>query len=559
MEYKFVSDIYKEINCFLRVRKGVKSTQVILKNDKGEIIQSKELLEGQATWIKWELTEKSQYLIELDNVEIGEIYLSECPNIIQKSISYLVENPKTTELIAPNLQKWYDVPEREQYHFTPFKNWMNDPNGLCFYQGFYHMFYQKNPFDQVWGNMYWGHALSKDLMHWRHLPVAFEPQEDIIRNTEKLGGAFSGSICEIDNKLVAFFTRDSELKNGKGRVEQYQVRAESKDSIHFDKEKIIIPSFSVLNASHNFRDPKITYIDGSWYIVLGSQIDGKAAILLYKSYDLETWNYLHPLLIEEEPEVEAFECPDFFYLDGKYVAVGAWMSYKDKYGRFNPTRYYIGDFVNEKYTVEESGFCDFGCDYYAIQSFYGTERRISMGWITDWYNRQKPYTNGSKGSMSLPRELHIIDNHLYQQPAEEIYSMIDKKVVEVSAKNISLDCIDGNAFLVQIEFEEETDFNIVFARSEEREYSLMKKGERIEITGENSDVQYIAPIRQVQYLEIFVDRRMVEIFINHGECVGTKMIATNTKKGLLRTNFKSIYAVRCVKVSTLKSAWEEEL
>ena len=100
-----------------------------------------------------------------------------------------------------------DTPYREQYHFSPVVNWNNDPNGLCWFKGYYHLFYQMNPFGQEWNNMYWGHAASKDLVHWTHLPVVLEPQEEILDNLAIKGGAFSGSALPVGDEVYFYLTR----------------------------------------------------------------------------------------------------------------------------------------------------------------------------------------------------------------------------------------------------------------------------------------------------------------------------------------------------------------
>lgn len=556
MKLTFESNDYSMLECFVKGNEQLDCGTVSIYTEDGKAVESRQISCCQAECIRLSVKRYTTYVLIIENVKIGEIYLSNCPNIFSRGIQYLVPDEEQRKLICPDLGDWYDVIQKEQYHFSPFINWMNDPNGLCFYKGYYHMFYQKNPFEQIWGSMYWGHAVSRDLVHWVHLPIALEPQQEILKDGNIIGGAFSGSAYVKDGELKILFTRDLEDKNHEKSAKQWQVTVSGKDGIHFENEEEVVPAFSVEGASENFRDPKVTKINGSWYMVLGSQVNKKAAILLYKSEDLKEWKYLHPLIIEEDENIEAFECPDFFFLDGKYVVTGAWMSYKDEYGRFNPMRYYIGSFEEDVFEIESEGFCDFGCDYYATQSFFGCDRRINISWIPDWRMQQKEYKNGCKGSMSIPRELHIVNGSLIQKPIPEIYSLMQQELVCTKGKNIYLENVPGNTFYAKAEFEGETDFEIFFARREDREYSLKKAGNEIEIIGENGDARYITHISKVTAVEIFVDRRVVEVFINGGEAAGTKLILTNSKKGTFRAVFSKVQTVKEIKVAVMESVWK---
>ena len=135
------------------------------------------------------LPEKGTYRIRHKGIGLTQMYLSGGPDLMEWGIRFL--DPDSGDEME--LGKWYDTSVREQYHFNPFMNWVNDPNGLCWFKGYYHLFYQSNPFGQEWNDMYWGHAVSRDLVHWTHMPYVLEPQPDLWRDKEHKGGAFSGS------------------------------------------------------------------------------------------------------------------------------------------------------------------------------------------------------------------------------------------------------------------------------------------------------------------------------------------------------------------------------
>ena len=122
-------------------------------------------------WLKIPVERQSSYELTSRDAEISLAYLSGCENILEKGICFIEPADGGISLSSREAAAYYDTPYREQYHFAPWKNWMNDPNGLCWYQGYYHMYYQYNPHGQEWSNMYWGHAASPDLVHWTHLPV----------------------------------------------------------------------------------------------------------------------------------------------------------------------------------------------------------------------------------------------------------------------------------------------------------------------------------------------------------------------------------------------------
>lgn len=149
---------------------------------------------------------------------------------------------------------------RFQYHFEPKKGWMNDPNGLIYFRGQYHAFFQHNPYAPRWGKMHWGHAVSSDLIHWQELPIALYPDQAY----ENAGGCYSGSAVEKDGRLYLFYTSVSR------RWGQTQSMAYSDDGIHFTKYAANpVISENPLGYS-DFRDPKVTCIDGKYYMVVGT-------------------------------------------------------------------------------------------------------------------------------------------------------------------------------------------------------------------------------------------------------------------------------------------------
>ncbi|MDK2950241.1 MAG: beta-fructofuranosidase, partial [Thermotoga sp.] len=166
------------------------------------------------------------------------------------------------------------------YHFFPITGWMNDPNGLIHWKGKYHMFYQYNPKKPRWGNICWGHAVSDDLVHWRHLPVALYPKDET-------HGVFSGSAVEKDGKMVLVYTyfRDPEYNEGEKEVQCIATSEDGWNFVEYENNPVI--SKPPEEGIHAFRDPKVNRIGNKWRMVLGSGKDKRIGmVLLYTSEDL---------------------------------------------------------------------------------------------------------------------------------------------------------------------------------------------------------------------------------------------------------------------------------
>ena len=195
-------------------------------------------------------------------------YLSECDDLLDNGVRYVNMNPSDTDWPAqPTLEQIYNRFGRSGAHFEPFARWMNDPNGLCQFQGRYHLFFQLNPYGFGWDNMHWGHAVSRDLVHWTHLPVFLEPQPELHTDERIVGGAFSGSAVTVDehdnpvagneaNAIRLYLTRHLETRGDESSVTEYQTTCLCEDGVHVRVESPV-----ALRANddfgYDFRDPKV--------------------------------------------------------------------------------------------------------------------------------------------------------------------------------------------------------------------------------------------------------------------------------------------------------------
>ena len=350
---------------------------------------------------------------------------------------------------------------RQHYHFMAQTGWINDPNGLIYYKGKYHFFYQYNPYYGFWDYMHWGHAISDDMLHWEYLPLALAPSE--FYDDHFRGGCFSGSAIEHDGKLFLMFTGTT--NNGKG-FEQTQCIAYSEDGIHFEKYEgnPVLTAPDVI-PTYQFRDPKVWKHDGTYYMVCGASRDNKAQALLYRSKDMLHWEFFNVLAESRGEWGYMWECPDFYPMGDRYVLMFSPMGAGER-----TVVYLVGDFDYEtgKFNYHINGEIDWGFDYYAPQSFLTPDgRRIIVGWANawDWMPFWKDwgptYKEGWCGSYNIPREVRMKEDGTLQFiPIKEIESLrVDawnQETIIVSEKKTDIKAGDVISFewKMQINLEE---------------------------------------------------------------------------------------------------------
>lgn len=313
---------------------------------------------------------------------------------------------------------------RLKYHLMPEIGWMNDPNGMIFHKGIYHVFYQYNPYGtSPGGPMHWGHAISHDLVQFSNVEVALAPE------MEDESGIWSGG-AEINrqtDELVLFYTKHYEKEVRR----QTQNVAVSKDGIHFTKHiGSVIDDNQVPNhaSKTEFRDPNPVFINGAYYTLVGSRDrEERGQFLVYKSKNLEDFEY-HGTIGPNRYFGSMAECPDYFRLDDKDVLLFSVIGLQEEENRFlnpNASLYMIGslDLENNRYIIEHTGEIDRGHDFYAPQTLQDDkDRRIMMAWMSMW---DKDYhldihKHGWNGAMTFPRQLRIEKDELYQYPVDEI-------------------------------------------------------------------------------------------------------------------------------------------
>ncbi|GAB3893570.1 glycoside hydrolase family 32 protein [Spirosoma agri] len=457
----------------------------------------------------------------------------------------------------------YKQPYRPQYHFSTRANWINDPNGLVYYDGEYHLFYQYNPFDSHWGHMTWGHAISRDLVHWQELPPAIAEEGSTM--------IYSGS-CVVDKANTSGFGQAGQtpmvaIYTGAQPDKQSQHIAYSLDKGRTWTKYAGNPVID-LNRK-DFRDPKVFWYEPTqnWVMVVLLPTDRKA--LFYKSTNLKNWVKGGEFTATDTPAT-VWECPDLVEVPVDGTMERKWVLLLSM-GNNAPAggsgmQYYVGRFNGSTFINEsKSGdlrYVDWGKDYYAAITYNNLPRRgnrgaISIGWMNNLQYANDIPTTPFRGTMTLPRELRLakvqdpmVRYELRQQPIQELKPLLGTSFqwtgTDVAQLNESLasNNLTGDTYCLQLELEADKTGVGVRVKKEE---ALPGKGEETVIGYDPAKQQlyvdrsrsgqiafkkefsgrFTAPLKPQNgriSLQIWVDRSSVEVFGNNGEVTLTNQI-----------------------------------
>lgn len=474
---------------------------------------------------------------------------------------------------------------RPVYHHTPLYGWMNDPNGLVYKDGEYHLYFQYNPYGSRWGNMHWGHSVSKDLVHWEHLDPA------IARDT--LGQIFSGSVVVDANNsagygkdaLIAFYTSASD-EHG-----QIQCMAYSTDNgrtyTKYEKNPILTP----FDGLRDFRDPKVFWYEPAqkWYMIVSADKNMR----FYSSTDLKQWEYLSQFGEGYGVQPNQFECPDFIQLpvDGNKDNM-KWVMIVN----INPgcpfggsaTEYFVGTFDGKEFKCDNdksvTKWLDFGKDHYATVCFSNTgDRVIAVPWMSNWQYANVTPIRQYRGANALPRELSLYtkDGEVYMAAnavketeglrketrkvdnfsltgeqtvsdvvaAQECAFEVEMDVTPGKANTVGFDLMNAKGEKTKIYLDMKAG-RVVMDRTES---GLVAFGEKAEPHfKENHDrrktesVNYVndfalgtwAPLSlcegKTYHLNVFVDKCSVEIFVDGGRIAMTNLVFPTVPYNTLR-------------------------
>jgi len=332
-----------------------------------------------------------------------------------------IQNPAIEQAmaaVAAAVPKAQSDPRRPRYHFLPPANWMNDPNGTIYHNGFYHVFYQHNPYADHWDHMHWGHARSRDLVHWEHLPIALWPSQE-----QGEAHCFSGcaTVTEEGQPLLIYTSVAAGSREERPANEQWGALGDA-DWITWTKH----PQNPLLSLETHggpafggeWRDPYVFHADGRTLLVVAGAFEDTAAVALYEAQDgtLARWHYRKLLYTEPRRQTRFLECPNFFQVGDRWVLLTS---------PYRPVEYVTGDFDTDTltFTPQRRGVLDPGYNELATANFYATNtlyapdgRCILLGWVRGFAPGR-----GWNGYLAVPRVLTIDSNYQpCQEPIEEL-------------------------------------------------------------------------------------------------------------------------------------------
>lgn len=464
------------------------------------------------------------------------------------------ENPKPTP-------SGYNEQYRPQIHFTPAKNWMNDPNGMVFVNGTYHLFYQYNPMGNNWGNMSWGHATSTNLIHWEEQSVA------LLR--DELGDVFSGSAV-IDQANTAGFGAGAmvAIYTSAGSAQQ-QSMAYSTDGgktfLRYANNPVI------KNNDDNLRDPKVFWHEATkqWIMVLAK--GWKMGVEFYGSTDLRSWRHLSTFFVDlssaGRPSIQ-WECPDLLKFGEKWVLLVSVNPGGPILG--SGTMYFVGDFDGKEFKADNLDYplwLDYGMDNYAGVTWSNTgDRKILIGWMNNWQYAGDVPCSPWRSAFTLPRELKLVEYSgkplLANTVVKEIESIADSwktTASDIDAKDayqlrLTINLDKNSTVTLKNGADERFVFDINASERTLTAHRTASSG-KTSFNGFFSIPSMQAPLKVTGNsvtLDLFVDQSSVEIFTQSGTMAMTNLVFPTS----IYNEFTVEGATAKAQVRSLKRIWK---
>ena len=417
----------------------------------------------------------------------------------------------------------FDTTTREKfrpaYHHTPQYGWMNDPNGMFYKDGEWHLYYQYNPYGSLWENMTWGHSVSKDLVHWEALPLAIE--------ADAIGTIFSGS-CVVDkdntagfgkNTVIAFYTSAGEA--------QTQSMAYSTDGGRtFNKyEKNPVVTFN----APDFRDPKVFWYEGThrWIMMLavGQEMQ------IWSSANLKDWQKESSFGSEYGNHGGVWECPDMLKIEDKWVLICN-INPGGPFGG-SATQYFIGDFDGKKFTCESmpkvTKWLDYGKDHYATVSFSNAPegRTVVMAWMSNWQYANQVPTRQFRSANSIARDLGLFkdgeETYVSVTPSKENLAMRGNKVKNPTATCEIVVDVKGSMELTLSNAKGE---QVVMNYDSQKQTFAMDRTKSGDMSfSEAFPIVTVAPTHgNMKQLRLFIDNSSIEAFAGDGKMAMTNLV-----------------------------------
>lgn len=492
---------------------------------------------------------------------------SDLENLIAEAESGVAELSKRRD------DRWHPT-----FHIAPVAGWMNDPNGLSFFNGRYQVYFQHHPLSSTPGLMYWGHVSSPDLITWFHEPIALAPSME-----EDRDGVFSGSaVVDANNVLHAYYTghRWRNGIDGKDDNLEVQMMATSHDGVRFEDKQVII---SPPTDMPHFRDPKVWKMGDIWYMILGASSDkNRGEVWLYTSTNMTDWEFHSVLFRDPDPNVFMLECPDLFPLGDKWVLVYGPMGktptgYQSRNG--HNAGYVVGNWAPGKTFSPLTPYrpVDWGHNFYAPQTFESPDgRRIMFGWMGSFtYVAPYPSEDGWNGQLTLPRELRLNeDMTLTSSPIGEVNQL------RVATHDFGALIVPENTSIVLVEDAGPVEIEVAIdsTRSTSERIGLLvhktPDGSHVfvgyddlsgrvfldrRLTGNGDRGYRSAPCSRGEQLElrIFVDNGSVEVYANGGQSVLSSMsFPTSGPRSIEISSESGEIAIDSLKIHRVGTIWE---
>ena len=432
------------------------------------------------------------------------------------------------------LSDTFDTANREKfrpaYHHTPAYGWMNDPNGMFYKDGVYHLFYQYNPYGSMWENMTWGHSTSKDLVHWEAQPIAIEP--------DALGDIFSGS-CVVDkknNRVVAFYTSAGDRM----QIQSMAISTDNGKTFQKYKGNPVLTS-----KEEDFRDPKCFWNPEiqKWNLILAVGQEMR----IYSSSNLTDWTYESSFgltvnkatgdVTELGCHDGVWECPDLIKLQVRGTDKQKWLLICNinpggPYGG-SATQYFVGEFDGHKFTCEhqDTRWMDYGKDHYATVTFDNAPdgRKIALAWMSNWQYANQVPTKQFRSANSVPRDLDLFEykgeTYCGVTPSRELNTIRGKATNKLSSTcEIVVDLKGSTEIVLSNSLGEQ----VVMKYDEVKETFSMDRTRSYASFSEAFPVNTVAPTYgHIKQLRIFVDNCSIEAFDAEGKMAMTNLVFPN--------------------------------
>ena len=489
------------------------------------------------------------------HLNLDQVTLSDQPKVYPAHNDALTSAMASVAEVRPRAE---NDPTRPIYHFLAPANWMNDPNGPIYANRYYHLYYQHNPYGDDWGPMHWGHARSRDLVYWKHLPIALWPSKEAGEDH-----VFSGCITtNSKGQALAFYTSIGRGKSASDHAEQWAAIADGQLNT-FEKHSanpILTEQLHGNVKIYDWRDPFVFHDGGRTYMVCGGNLNhaqgGAAVVTLYRAEnpELTRWKYTGVLFTHPDASVKNIECPNFFKLGDRWVLIVSPHGLVEYFtGTFDP--------LTDKFTAQDRGFMDHSENYYAPNCLEDPEgRRVLWGWIKGFKSGR-----GWNGCHTLARIVTLgADGLLRQQPAPELEKLrgqiFSGAGVQLNDTTNYLENVTGDALEMEVEFEP----------GDAREFGLLVRGSadgktavpiafgagELNVAGTKTKFS-LEKNENTLTFRVFLDKSVLEAYVSGRACFSRVLYPAEGDRGIALFAAGGKALVKSFKAWPMETIWQE--